>query len=1602
MVRKLGHFLLGIIIVAIPSHAIETRNILLEGEGKGPVQVQILERSEEGLRIEFVLPSLQEEVLEIQGEEYRHYSFDGANVDGIPGQAALPIMTQLVAVPEGRGLRLRSISESVELVGQGRLLPLQAEGAENFEVDGDYYGSRSSGTQAGLELGEPAVLRDLRVVPLSFQPLSYDPSSGEIRVTSRIEVELEFQGLDSRAEVPVHRNFIPESFANLYRTTVLNSDRLLDGVEEGPGTYLMVHANSSAVLTRIQPLIEWRQKQGYNVEVVSTAQTGSSASSIKNYIQDVYDNNAVPLEFVVLIGDANGSFPVATWFEGLSGYGGEGDHYYCNLAGNDVLADIHIGRLSFTSTGSLEDIIDKIMSYETDPYMASTTWFDRAVLCGDPGSSGITCIYVHQWARDELLEEGYSDIDSIWGGNFPSQLTSNLNQGESFFSYRGYWNMSGFSTGHISALSNGTKLPFAVVITCDTGSFSSGTSRSEAFLRAPNGGAIGCIGTATIGTHTRFNNCMFNGIAHGFLNSGDYRMGPALTRGKLEMYNNYQLSQPSKVEIWSVWNNLMGDPAVEIFTAEPQVLSVNHPGSLPTGANSVPVTVFDSGMPVKNARVALFKNGEVRSTGWTNSSGQVLLGFEGASAGEMFVTVTGHNLYPYQGSLSLESQSIFVGLESTDIDDDNSGQSQGNNDGQVNPGETLELSLTLKNMGSSTASNVSATLSSSDSFASILSGSANCGDIPAGASVQADFLVEVGSYAPDAHDIGLSLLVQSGFQTWTSLVALPVMSAEFEVIASGFTGPGEDLDPGESGDFFVELYNSGSVPSGTITATLSTESPWVGISDSQAVIPSVNPGESESNSGDGFTISIADECFGGHLAAFALTLQYSNGATEVVEHVEQVGSASSNEPTGPDSYGYYAFDNSDTNYLYAPTYGWVELSPGAGGPGTDLNLSDNGWEQDDTKVVNLPFGFQYYGETFNQISVCSNGWMTMGTTSLVHYRNWNIPSAGSPENLIAPFWDNLYQSGTYSDVYTWYDTDNHRFVIEWNSLRNDWNNSYETFEVFLYDPANYETATGDGRIVFQYATVSNVDSENGYATVGIQNGDNTDGVLYTYWNQYAPGASTIASGRAIAFEPISSMELGYLGGVVTNATADTPLPGCEIYLPETGRTLYSGDDGAYWGSVEAGTYTVVARHYSFEPDTTYGVDVSIGETVNRNFSLNDILGPRIENTTVYPYTPDTAGPYVIQSNVTDYSDVASANLTYTVLGQGVPVTLPMTSAGGGGLVEASIPGQSEGSRISYWINAWDEAGNESADPAGAPGDAYVFWVTTQVDVFADDMESDQGWSVGDAGDDAETGIWTRVDPNATWYGSEQVNPEDDATDAPGVLCWITGDDAAGANQGAADVDGGKTTLFSPVLDLTDLSNVALSYRRWYTNDTGNAPGEDYWVVQVTDDGSNWVTLEDTNASDRSWAYKSFTLEDYIDMTANVRLRFIASDEGSGSVVEAGVDEFYLVGFEVPDVTDGADSSVPLRTVLLPNTPNPFNPKTEIRFGLESEGPVELDIFDASGRRITRLVDHRMDAGFHSVQWDGRNSEGRSVSSGLYFYSLKTQTERLQGKMTLLK
>ncbi len=98
----------------------------------------------------------------------------------------------------------------------------------------------------------------------------------------------------------------------------------------------------------------------------------------------------------------------------------------------------------------------------------------------------------------------------------------------------------------------------------------------------------------------------------------------------------------------------------------------------------------------------------------------------------------------------------------------------------------------------------------------------------------------------------------------------------------------------------------------------------------------------------------------------------------------------------------------------------------------------------------------------------------------------------------------------------------------------------------------------------------------------------------------------------------------------------------------------------------------------------------------------------------------------------------------------------------------------------------------------------------------------------------------------------------------------------------------------------------------------------------------------------------------------------------------------------------AELLLPRETMLQPNYPNPFNPTTVLPFALDRSQDVRLEIYNVLGQRIRTLVEGPMEAGFHTLIWNGRDDVGRSMAAGLYFSLLETESVRQTRKMSLLK
>ena len=308
----------------------------------------------------------------------------------------------------------------------------------------------------------------------------------------------------------------------------------------------------------------------------------------------------------------------------------------------------------------------------------------------------------------------------------------------------------------------------------------------------------------------------------------------------------------------------------------------------------------------------------------------------------------------------------------------------------------------------------------------------------------------------------------------------------------------------------------------------------------------------------------------------------------------------------------------------------------------------------------------------------------------------------------------------------------------------------------------------------------------------------------------------------------------------------------------------------------------------------------------------------------------------------------------------------------------------------YTFEAQDEAGNVTCAPA-AGRDAP--W-RAERGIYADRCEVDSGWQAGVPGDDALTGRWARGVPIGT-----AAQPGSDHT-SNGRECFVTGNGVPGAPASDSDVDGGATTLVSPLYDVRGASQAVVSYWRWYSNDTGVLPPDDAWHVDVSNDGgTTWTPAEDRRSSDANWRRVEIDVGAVLGPPQLVRLRFVAGDRGTGSIVEAAVDDI-LVQAQFP--SDAAEPAAAAGHGVLSPFPNPWRPGGTCRFALAAPGAARMVLYDARGRSVRTLLATHLPAGERQVSWDGRDDRGRPVAAGVYLVQLETSAGASTHKLTVLR
>jgi len=1106
-----------------------------------PPQVTLLsdDNSSTILKIDIAGFNLNEFVSE--GKSYQSVDLLSEMLTTNPGHPELSYIAKVLAIPNQGGISVEVIETSeVQTFSNIYLAPARESWFEGnpespYNKNSKAYLSEEIYPKEFAEVEPPSVFRDFRIARVSVFPLRYIPASNELQAVSSITVRINYNPGESVNPKTSTKKQIAPSFGKLYRNFIFNYENVLNklygGKETGYEVMLCIMPDEFA--ESFQIYADWKHRSGTNIHITKFSDIGANSNNpdiIKNHITDAYNNWENPPTYVLIVGD-DGVFPkkIVSY-----GYSFPNEDFFVEIEGNDYFPEMMIGRLTNQGDYRLQVLLKKFMLYEQMPYTEDTSWFKKGICCSN--NAYASQISTKRFTAALMTEDGGFTVDTLMSDGWGSGCSMNtddvlgaLNEGRSYLNYRGEGWSTGWwaacydmNTSAITSLTNGEKFTFVTSIGCGVAMFNTGGGNcfgeewiELGSLTAPRG-CIGFVGP-TSNTHTTYNNKIDKGIYTGMFQENMDTPGQALLRGKLYMYNVF--GNVYNVEYHYRVYCVLGDPSLHIWKEVPLAVNVDHETTIVVGDNQLEFTATfaTTGLPVANAEFCLAGN-TIYEVDSTDTSGKVIFNISPDEEEVLTITLIGGNVVPYMGSIDVIQPLEQVGPDGNpqivDLD--------GNTDGLINPNENCNVTFTLKNWGTLTASNVQASLSAVDpNFVQVISTEqVSFGTLAPGGSFTGDpFQIFVKPTCPVGQIITLQLHVTSNTTTWDHFVDAEVtgcnlMYKNFLVNDEGTANVNYRMDPGETVNLVFSIMNIGEDIAPDVKGILTSDDPYITIQDSIGSFGLLNINDEAINTQDYFVVNIDAACPTEYLADFALKLYTQNGnyPYQTIPYFSlPVALPIPGDYTGPDAYGYYAYSNEDSFYDKTPVYDWFEIE----GLGSQISVPEM---TDYTETVDLPFTFKYYGINYDNLRISTDGWIAFGGGPQIAPLNAPLPSNDNVNSMVAVFWDDLYDieySGE-GEIYYYNDMVNHRFVIEWDSISHNDNTSEpktEAFQAILLDPAYYETTSGDGEIILQYKKVTVIES----MTIGIENNSQDIGLQYVCNENYDPTASVLMVGNAIKF-----------------------------------------------------------------------------------------------------------------------------------------------------------------------------------------------------------------------------------------------------------------------------------------------------------------------------------------------------------------------------------------------------------------------------------------------------------------------------------------------------
>ncbi len=1574
--------LLALFLVLLFSATLVSAETIVLSSGVQAVTASVVESDIATTVLEYELSSIIKGAVDIGGETYYSISLGEESKTMELGFPAVPNVCRSIIIPDDAEMAVRVISSHyVEFAG---VPVVPSKGNIKRDVDpasvpyafDKFYDTDGWYPSELVTLRDPYVMRDFRGTVVELNPIQYNPSTQTLRVYDSIAVEVVSVGTAKRNALTQRPALMDREFRNIYARHFLNfADAPLDrypAVDDG-GNMLVICYDDVDFLAEMQPLVDWKNQMGVPCEMVTVTDAGGTAAAIDGYIEDYYNTNG--LTYVLLVGDA-AQCPTVT-VENLS------DPSYSLISVGDSYGDLFVGRFSAENSSQVATQVLRTIEYEKRP-QAGAEWYHKGMGVASnqgPGDDGEYDNEHEDYIRDDLLAFTYTEVDQIYDPTATATMvTTALEDGRSIINYTGHgsvtsWGSSGFSNSHIDALTNDNMLGFGVSVACYNGQFGSSTCFAEAWLRATNNtngeptGAIGfyastigqswnppmdaqdevvdlLVGTSAEGIRRTYGGICFNGCGH--------------------MIDDYGTNGEDEFIHWTIF----GDPSLRVRTDTPAALTVNHLSVIYPSMVTWDVEVFAGASPVDEALCCLYYDGTIYGSGLTDATGNVSMDITTAvPIGEMLtLTVTGFNTETYTADI----QAIVP----------------------------VTYTIVPSSIPISTPTDVTITI-----------------------------LDDEGLPLPD---------VELAVDGWSFTTVEGTTNIDGEVTLSLESEYGQDLTiiGSEIGESYNCLEDVIPVTGGVDFATQDIDAAVASIGLYGALAPFIEGTVTFTNSEAEFNYTIEGcglDVSGGSDTQSVLDVAVTPTSAGIV--AAAMGKAGFNvyseDITVQVVYGQLAGEVYEAP-ARAPIEGAIikGYASGADTTGatpvfTATSIAGGVYTVEGDLEVNH---YDVYVLKFGYITLLDDVFVMYGANDVDFYMEF------APSGVVSGTVTELSTGTPLEATIKFYRADDMSLYAETmtDPVTGDYSQSLPYFNYTMNVRAYHHIPATLGITVDEPTEVFDFQLDETLANILLIDDENSKRELVKYDKSgsvidIGTGGDRVRSASEIETDLVA---LGYDVVLETSATSDpltwmnydfiisssgddtTPVEDegyrtdLEAYVAGGGKLLIEGGELAYdavsypgypsfaanvlyandWEHDSSGDLRVYDASHPVTtfPNTLGPITVSYSGYGDQDSYIPEpdadiVIGwsnyPTLASVLVYDDTPDPSSGQIVFYSFnyaaagTGRTDLLENTVVYLITQESAP------TGGISGVV--TLDGETDHTNI--LVTASPGGASTYTNPAGKysilgmyPGTYTV--TATKTDWLTGVVE---GVVVNDGV--VTPGVNMVLTATTTYEYCESPSLSIPDSSPAGVYDYLTFPDDVEIMEIGIYVSITHTYIGDLIVDLTSPEGTTVRLHNQSGGSVHNIVG--WYPGDLAVDGPG-------------------SLDDLIGENAQGEWTIWISDNAGADVGMLNSWCVRVIGGTGTDVAD--EFATPVRFELSGVSPNPFNPMTTVTYAMPAPGHVELAVYNVSGRLVKTLVDGDETAGWHAVAWDGRDDNGGSVASGVYFARMMADGFTGSTKMVLLK